>query len=344
MASFWLRFFSAASSPDDPARPKSVSSPRKAMLPALPSLSSQLISASSMLASVGFTLKVHLLPPTPDFSAIDVAEALATMNGTPARSTRGMIANAAELHSPSKMAAYFFSASIWVTLFTASAGLQRLSWKSISILRPSAPPFALASAMASSAPQRACWPKCATPPVSGVDAPMMIGPVGAWANAVEAKTAKAVAVIVTRMLSMLILSASCIVLRILPQGPCVVRAPDRLTRDARARNRALAISQYIADLGARDRDMVKVLVEPDSSGTHFVFRHYLESHIIRLHGMHSCRQHIICPLCAKSDRLPRSITTLSLAMAEVQWPSIARLPAVAAHANAKKVSPLPFRR
>ena len=127
-----------------------------AMLFALPSLFSQATSASSMLASVGLTLNVHLLPPTPDFSAIEVAEALATMKGTPARSTSGMIASATELHRPSKMAAYFFSDSIWLTLFTPSAGLQRLSWKSISILRPSAPPLALASSIASSAPQRAC--------------------------------------------------------------------------------------------------------------------------------------------------------------------------------------------
>jgi hypothetical protein len=87
-----------------------------------------------------------------------------------------MMARAAELHSPSKMATYFFSASIWVTLFTASAGLQRLSWKSISIFRPSTPPLALASAAASSAPQRECWPNMETPPVRGMDAPMRIGP------------------------------------------------------------------------------------------------------------------------------------------------------------------------
>ena len=117
------------------------------MLPALPSFSSQPTSAFSMLASVGLTLKVHLLPPTPDFSAIDVADALATTTGTPARSTSGMMASATELQRPSWMATYFFAASIWVTLFTASAGLQRLSWKSISILRPSTPPSALASAM-----------------------------------------------------------------------------------------------------------------------------------------------------------------------------------------------------
>ena len=172
------------------------------MLLALPSLSSQPISASSMLASVGFTLKVHLLPPTPERSAIDVAEALATTSGTPARSTSGMMASTTELHSPSRMATYFFSASIWVTLFTASAGLQRLSWKSISSLRPSTPPLALASAMASSEPQRECWPKVATPPVSGIDEPIMMGPSWARANTENANAATAATAIVTRTLRM----------------------------------------------------------------------------------------------------------------------------------------------
>src|SRR6266581_1805167 len=149
VASLRFRFFSAASSPDDPARPKSVSSPRKAMLPALPSLSSQVTSASSMLPSVGFTLKVHLLPPTPDRSAIDVAEALATTNGMPARSTNGM--------------------------------------------------------MASSAPQRECCPNIATPPVSGMDAPMRIGPSWAPANPENASAATAATATVRRILSMPIL-------------------------------------------------------------------------------------------------------------------------------------------
>ena len=163
------------------------------------------MSASSMLASVGFTLKVHLLPPTPDRSAIDVAEALATTNGIPARSTSGMMASAAELQSPSKMATYFFSASIWVTLLTASAGLQRLSWKSISTLRPRTPPLALASAMASSAPQRECCPNIATPPVRGMDAPMRIGPSWAPTNPENANAARATPAIVRRILSMPIL-------------------------------------------------------------------------------------------------------------------------------------------
>src|SRR5882724_3861456 len=202
VASLRFRFFSAFSSPVDPARPKSVSSPRKAMLLALPSLSSQPISASSMLASVGFTLKVHLLPPTPERSAIDVAEALATTSGTPARSTSGMMASTTELHSPSRMATYFFSASIWVTLFTASAGLQRLSWKSISSLRPSTPPLALASATASSEPQRECWPKVATPPVSGIDEPIMMGPSWARATTENASATTAAPAMIRRLFPM----------------------------------------------------------------------------------------------------------------------------------------------
>src|SRR5262249_31370239 len=88
----------------------------------------------------------------------------------------------------------------------ASAGLQRLSWKSISILRPSAPPLALASSRASSAPQRACWPKVETPPVSGVEAPMTMGPAGAWAKALEASATSAAAAVITRILSMFVLS------------------------------------------------------------------------------------------------------------------------------------------
>src|SRR5215471_17916197 len=198
-ASLRLRFLSAVSSPVDPARPKSLSSPRKAMLPALPSLSSQPTRASSMLRSVGLTLNVHLLPPTPERSAMEVAEALATTKGTPARSTSGMMASAAELHNPSKMATYFFSESIWVTLFTASAGLQRLSWKSTSILRPSTPPFALASLTASSAPQRECWPNVDTPPVRGMDAPIRMGPSWDWASPAYARAASAAAAVIRRM-------------------------------------------------------------------------------------------------------------------------------------------------
>lgn len=76
------------------------------------------------------------------------------------------------------------------------------------------------------------------------------------------------------------------------------RLPDRLTRYAVAHHRAATMAEYIAGLGHVDRDTAKVLRELESCGTHLVFRHFLESHVVRLHGMRSCRQHILCPLCA----------------------------------------------
>lgn len=76
------------------------------------------------------------------------------------------------------------------------------------------------------------------------------------------------------------------------------RLPDRLTRYAVARHRAATMAEYIAHLGHDDSDTAKVLRELESCGTYLVFRHFLESNRVRLHGMRSCRQHIICPLCA----------------------------------------------
>jgi len=151
----------------------------------------------------GFALGNSPLEFTPD-AVRGKTVVMATTNGTPARSTSGMMARAAELQSPSNMATYFFSASIWVTLLTASAGLQRLSWKSISILRPSTPPLALASATASSAPQRECWPKVETPPVSGMEAPIRIGPSWDCANPEWARAPRITAAIIRRILRMLI--------------------------------------------------------------------------------------------------------------------------------------------
>lgn len=76
------------------------------------------------------------------------------------------------------------------------------------------------------------------------------------------------------------------------------RLPDRLTRYAVARHRAAAMSQYIAAVMDCDSDHHKVVRELDACGTYLVFRHFLESDRVRLHAMRSCRQHIICPLCA----------------------------------------------
>jgi len=76
------------------------------------------------------------------------------------------------------------------------------------------------------------------------------------------------------------------------------RLPERLTRYAVAHHRATEMAKYIVGLGLKDNDSAKVLRELEACGTYLVFRHFLESNRVRLHGMRSCRQHIICPLCA----------------------------------------------
>lgn len=76
------------------------------------------------------------------------------------------------------------------------------------------------------------------------------------------------------------------------------RLPERLTRYAVARHRAAAMSEYIAAALECDSQHHKVVRELEACGTYLVFRHFLESNRVRLHGMRSCRQHILCPLCA----------------------------------------------
>jgi hypothetical protein len=58
------------------------------------------------------------------------------------------------------------------------------------------------------------------------------------------------------------------------------------------------MGHYIAALPSPDKATLKALRELDECGTYLVFRHYLESDRVRLHGLRSCRQHIVCPLCA----------------------------------------------
>lgn len=97
------------------------------------------------------------------------------------------------------------------------------------------------------------------------------------------------------------------------------RFGERLTRYAKARHRASAMSKYIAGLGLEDHDTKRVSREIEACGTYLVFRHYLESDRVRLHGLRSCRQHIICPLCAirrGARMLARYLQRVELVMAE----------------------------
>lgn len=94
---------------------------------------------------------------------------------------------------------------------------------------------------------------------------------------------------------------------------------DRLVRYSKARDRAFEMAQYIAALGLCDSHGRKVLRELESCGEYLIFRRYLDSDSVRLHGMRSCRQHLICPLCAirrGARMLSRYVERFELVMRE----------------------------
>lgn len=89
--------------------------------------------------------------------------------------------------------------------------------------------------------------------------------------------------------------------------------PKRLERYARAKERALAMRDFIAGLGrvvdedgvlhditdeVSAREHERLEHELRECGSYLVFRHYFESERMRLHGMRSCRLHLLCPFCA----------------------------------------------
>lgn len=71
----------------------------------------------------------------------------------------------------------------------------------------------------------------------------------------------------------------------------------RLDRYARAKDRALAMVDYISGLRETHKTK-KIVAEMRGCGEWLQFRHYLTSNVIRLHGMVSCKRHVLCPLCA----------------------------------------------
>lgn len=73
---------------------------------------------------------------------------------------------------------------------------------------------------------------------------------------------------------------------------------DRLLRFASAKERGLAMRDFIARLLPQTLNSRRAAHELHYCGTYLVFRHYFESGRIRLHAFRSCRQHLICPFCA----------------------------------------------
>src|SRR6476619_6942861 len=123
--------------------------------------------------SDGLIRNVHSLPPTPDNSVILGLVATPSTIGIFASAMIGMVASVAELQWAPMIAVTFASASLLATL-TASEGLQRLSYETISICFPSTPPALLISSRAISTPHLCHIAAAAAGPVSGALNPIRI--------------------------------------------------------------------------------------------------------------------------------------------------------------------------
>lgn len=94
---------------------------------------------------------------------------------------------------------------------------------------------------------------------------------------------------------------------------------DRLARFARAKDRGLAMRDFISREVAQTPMTRRVAHELHECGTYLVFRHYFESGRVRLHAFRSCRQHLVCPFCAirrGARMLQRYLERVQLVQAE----------------------------
>lgn len=93
--------------------------------------------------------------------------------------------------------------------------------------------------------------------------------------------------------------------------------PERLNRYAQAHHRALMMASYIkgahldksklrpvktdeirVKLSTLEKQNLHIASELENCGTHLTFRDYFQIGKVRLHAMHSCKKHMLCPLCA----------------------------------------------
>lgn len=69
--------------------------------------------------------------------------------------------------------------------------------------------------------------------------------------------------------------------------------PDRVSRYAKAKRRALDVAEYID--AVPDHKLAGTITE---CGEYLCFRHYYTIDQVRLHAAYFCRKHLLCPLCA----------------------------------------------
>lgn len=74
--------------------------------------------------------------------------------------------------------------------------------------------------------------------------------------------------------------------------------PERVGRLSRRKGRSVEMRDYIAALRPQSFSQVKAAHELHQCGSYLVFRHFLQSDRVRLHGLRSCKLHMLCNLCA----------------------------------------------
>ena len=73
--------------------------------------------------------------------------------------------------------------------------------------------------------------------------------------------------------------------------------PERLSRYAGAHRRALDMADYIKSLGS-DKNNLALVSLLKCCGSYLLFRDYFNIGKILLSAMHTCKKHMLCPLCA----------------------------------------------
>lgn len=74
--------------------------------------------------------------------------------------------------------------------------------------------------------------------------------------------------------------------------------PERLNRYGKARAKALDILSYIVDRNGDKSQYKRLIHDMTHCGNYLLFRHYFTIGEIRLKAAHTCKKHLLCPLCA----------------------------------------------
>jgi len=72
----------------------------------------------------------------------------------------------------------------------------------------------------------------------------------------------------------------------------------RLARFAGAKERALAMRDYISLSIEQSKRTQRIASQMHECGSYLLFRHYTDADRVRLAAMHSCKHHLLCPFCA----------------------------------------------